>query len=277
MQPANFKNWCQDLRIKGYTLSEISIITKRPKTTVYFHVKKIPQTNQLLEKIRMIRANSIKGKGPQKGKSLLGYKYKKFNRWTSSLVNLVAHMLFDGAIRREGVLYYNRSQSLIKNFKNKMALVYNGKPRVYNSNGVTRLVYGNVELEKFFKDKSVQLLRDIKKLSRSQQREFLRAFFDDEGSVDFRLDSMKRRVKGYQYNTTILHLIHDILRNFKINSFVDERFNEVVITRKENIDQFAKEISFSKGVRVNGKRLNSVWKKSLEKRTILANLLASYQ
>ena len=278
MQTVNFKSVCQELRIRGHTLSEISRITQRPKTTVYFHVKTIPHTEKLLEKIRVIRSNSIKGKGPQKGKSLLGYKYKKFNKWTPPIVNLVAHMLFDGAIRSGGILYYNRSQALIKNFRDKMLSIYNGKPRIYkDNNDVIRLAYHNVELGDFFKNKSLQLLEDISKLPISYQREFLKAFFDDEGSVDFRLNSMKRRVKGYQQNTHVLNLVQKLLNNFKINSYVDGRFNEIMITKQENIKKFAKEINFSKGLRINGSRSNSIWKKSLEKRKILAGLVNSYR
>ncbi len=271
-----FKQKCIELRNKSFTLGEIASTLNRPKTTVYFHVRNIPKTKKLLEKIKIIRINSIKGKGPQRGKSLLGYKYKKFNQWTPLLVNLVAHMLFDGAIKREGVLYYNRSSALLNNFKNKMTTIYDGSPRIYkNDNGVARLAYHNVELGTFFLKKSSDLLDDIKKLPINFQLEFLKAFFDDEGSVDFR--GMKRRIKGYQHNTRILHLIYKLLGNFKINSFVDDRFNEIMVTRKENIKKFAAKINFSKGVRINGKRSNSIWKKSLEKRKILADLLTSYQ
>jgi len=275
MQSLSFKNWCQELRVKGHTLGEISRITHRPKTTVYFHIRDIVRTKKLLEKIKNIRINLIRGKGPKRGKSLLGYKYKKFNQWTPSLVNLVAHMLFDGTIKREGVLYYNRSLALIINFKDKMKIIYDGKPRTYNNNGVMRLAYHNVELGDFFKSKSIKLLNNITRLPIDFQLEFLKAFFDDEGSVDFR--GMKRRIKGYQHNIKILNLIHKLLKNFKINSFIDRRFNEILITRKENIKNFAEEINFSRGLKVNGKRSNSVWKKSLEKRKILADLLASYQ
>lgn len=278
MQLSEFKNFCRALRLKGYTLGEISLLTKRPKTTVYFHIKNISPSHKLLKKIKSIRSAAIKGRGPSRGKSLLGYEYKKFNRWTPFLVNLVAHMIFDGAIRREGVLYYNRSQALINNFKNLMVLVYNAEPKTYRSkNGVLRVAYYNVELGIFFKNKSDQLVNDILKLPISFQREFLKAFFDDEGSVDFRLYDKKRRIKGYQHNIDILNLICKLLKNFSIDSCVNGRFNEIVVTQKENIKKFAKEINFSQGLRVNGQRSNSVWKKSLEKRKILANLISSYQ
>ena len=103
---------------------------------------------------------------------------------------------------------------------------------------------------------------------------FLQSFFDDEGSVDFR--KAVRRVRGYQHNDKILFLIQKLLKDFQIASKVDTRFHEIIIGRRENISKFARKINFSKGVKINGKRSNSVWKKSLEKKTILAKLLSSY-
>ncbi|OGM96586.1 MAG: hypothetical protein A3B86_00710 [Candidatus Yanofskybacteria bacterium RIFCSPHIGHO2_02_FULL_38_22b] len=278
MQLVEFKNWCKDLRNKGHTLGEICRITNKPKTTVYFHIKNIPKSNKLVKKIKNIKANTIKGKGPAKGKSLLGHSYIKFNRWSPSLVNLVGHMLFDGAIRNSGILYYNRNSSLIRNFVFKMAKIYDGKPKIYYSKGVVRVAYHNVELANYFNKKSEKLIRDIKNLSVKCKREFLKAFFDDEGSVDFRLSkNSKRRIKGYQHNKKILGLVASLLNEFGISSSVSYRFNEILITKRINIEKFAKEINFSKGLRINGKRLNSVWKRSLEKRKILANLISSYQ
>ncbi|MDO8601171.1 MAG: LAGLIDADG family homing endonuclease [bacterium] len=279
MQSINLKNFYIDLRLRGHTLGEISKITKRSKTTIYFHIKDIPLTKELINKIKNIRINSVRGKGPKKGKSLLGYKYKKFSNWTPLLVNLVGHMLFDGTIRNSGILYYNRSSALIENFINKMGTVYSGKPKIYRNGGdVIRLAYHNVELAAFFKQKSAELVNSIKSLSLESQRQFLKAFFDDEGSVDFRLlKNSKRRVRGYQHNQDILELISRLLKRFNINSTVNSRFKEILVTKKENIKKFAIEINFSRGLKINGQRANSVWKKSLEKREILKNLINSYK
>ena len=71
-------------------------------------------------------------------------------------------------------------------------------------------------------------------------------------------------------------LIHQLLNNFGIDSKVDEKYNEVVITRRKNLERFYKKINFSLGIFVNSKRSNSIWKKSLEKRQILRNALDSY-
>ena len=274
MQSANFKDQCKILREKGYTLGEIVRITNRPKTSVYFHINTIPKTEKLKLKLQKIRINSIKGKGPIKGKSILGRRYIDFKNWTPEYVNLFAHVMFDGSIRNIGILYHNRSQTLLKNFSTKIRGVYDFDPKIYKKNdGVICLAYHNVELAPFFREKISQLLATIINAPKLLQKEFLSAFFDDEGSVDFR----KYRIRGYQHNDKILYLVQKLLKNFEVDSRVNTRFHEIVISRRENIEKFAKEINFSKGLRINGKRSNSIWKKSLEKRKILANLLKSYQ
>ncbi|MDO8518336.1 MAG: hypothetical protein Q7S26_03545, partial [bacterium] len=72
-----------------------------------------------------------------------------------------------------------------------------------------------------------------------------------------------------------LELIKELLFDFTISSKI-KKPNEVVISGKENLKKFQKEINFSRGVRINGGRSNSRWKESLEKRHILQQALGSY-
>jgi len=272
-----FGNLCKTLRKKGYTLGEIVKITGRPKTSVYFHISTIPKTELLRLKLREIKIKAIQGKGPVKGRSILGRRFNNFKTWTPSYVNLFAHVIFDGSIRDIGILYHNRSPVLLKNFSDKMKGVYNFDPKIYRKKGgVICLAYHNVELAPFFRRKTSQLLSFIINSKKQLQKEFLFAFFDDEGSVDFRKSRYIRRVRGYQHNRQILLTVNKLLKNFGIDSKVDTRFHEIIISRKDNIQKFAKEINFSKGLRINGNRSNSIWGKSLEKRGILANLISSY-
>ncbi|MDO8564821.1 MAG: LAGLIDADG family homing endonuclease [bacterium] len=156
-----------------------------------------------------------------------------------------------------------------------MKEVYPFLPKKYESlPGVHKTAYHNVELATYLKKKKGGLIGKISVMNIGLQRAFLRAFFDDEGSVYF--IGKRRAVRGYQHSVQILKLIHVLLKKFGIESKVDEKYNEITITRRENIAQFSKEINFSKGVTVNGKRSNSVWKQSLEKRHILRQALASY-
>lgn len=52
---------------------------------------------------------------------------------------------------------------------------------------------------------------------------------------------------------------------------------EIVISRKPSFIKFRDKINFSKGVYINPKHRNSIWKKKLEKREILDIIIASYK
>ncbi|MBI2474484.1 MAG: LAGLIDADG family homing endonuclease [Candidatus Taylorbacteria bacterium] len=87
----------------------------------------------------------------------------------------------------------------------------------------------------------------------------------------------RRAVRGYQHNYKILLLVKTLLSEFDIDGHIDKKHNEIVISRKKNLEKFARQINFAPGLCVNGKRSNSVWNKSREKRNILKSALASYQ
>lgn len=139
-----------------------------------------------------------------------------------------------------------------------------------------RTSYFNVALGAYMAKKSQLLISKITELSPSLKQGFLRAFFDDEGCVDFRERRRTRRIRGYQKDKKILLLIQRLLADFNIHASVVEP-NEVVISGKDNLEKFRERIGFSVGVRVNGKRANSIWKKNIEKRVILNKAIASYQ
>ena len=276
MTRQEFKEKCISLRKQDFTITEIVKILNKPKSSIHFHVKNIPPTSKLLQKIREKSVNHLHKIRP----NLKGISWKKrycrgFTTWTTDLVNLVAHIIFDGELKTTAVFYNNRSQKLITDFENNMKILYDFKPKVYIKPGeVIRLAYYSVELADFIRTKRDRLLNNITLFEKDYQRSFLKAFFDDEGCISFL--NRKRIVRGYQYNNNILYLVQKLLENFKIESKVDARFNEIIISRRENLEKFAKEINFSPGVRVNGKRSNSIWKKSLEKRQILNMALSSY-
>ena len=266
------------MRKDGFTLTEITNKTTLGKTTIFHHIKSISKSNILKKRLKAIsRAAQKRVAESRRGKSVKNYIFIKPKKWNPDFVNLTSHFLFDGAITRSSCLYYNRNKVLVDNMiiQMKKILDVGDYKRYHDRNDVTRLAYHNVELVVFIRDKTTELLNYILYASKMEKISFLRSFFDDEGSVDFRRSV--RRVRGYQHNDKILFLIQKLLKDFQIASKVDTRFHEIIVGRRENISKFAKEINFSKGVRINGKRSNSVWKKSFEKRRILANLLASYK
>jgi hypothetical protein len=73
-----------------------------------------------------------------------------------------------------------------------------------------------------------------------------------------------------------LELIQKLLKDFNIESKIDSKYKEIVISRKESLIRFRNEINFSRGIYINPKRRNSIWKQKLEKREILDKIINSY-
>ena len=275
MTRREFKEKCIELRHQDLSLKEISQVLSRPKTSVYFHIKNMPKTNFLLARIKQenhIRLNRIRPN--LRGISWKGRHCKRFEKWTPGLVNLVAHSIFDGAISKSGVVYYNSNTVLVDNFKTKMKLVYSHGPTTYNFNNVTRVCYHSAELRDMFEGKREELCTKILTFDVEKQRAFLKAFFDDEGCITFA--GRKRIVRGYQHNDETLFLIQKLLKNFDIESKVDTGFHEIVISRRTNVEKFAHKVNFTPGIKVNAKRSNSIWGRGLEKRHILEMAISSY-
>ena len=272
-----FKVQCVALRKQDYTLPEIVKKTGRSKTSVYFHIRHIPLSSaKKLSISESSRTRALHNALRRKGKSARAF--QKFYRWNVKKVSLVAHLLFDGEIRPSGCVYHNRSRALIRHVERCMKEIYGFAPKRYRNpiTGVVRTCHFNVALGAYMQPKADQLLEEISHLSLPLKRAFIRAFFDDEGCIDFRPHRNHRRTRGYQRDVASLVLLQSLLLSFGIIVSI-EHPNEVVVSRKDNLQLFQKEINFSPGVRINGKRTNSIWKKNLEKREILKMALASYQ
>ena len=272
-----FKQQCIELRKQDYTLPEIVRITGRPKSSVHFHTQNIPLSaakHRSISESSAARAREI----ARKRRGVSARFFKRFTSWDRNLVCLVSHLIFDGEIGRGGCIYNNRNLALLNRVENCMKGIYLLEPKRYTDKftGVQRISYFNVSLAIHIKEKSLELLESVCDFPKDLKREFVRSFFDDEGCIDFRQKRNLRRIRGYQKNVDILHLVRKLLLDFDIQSRVVPP-NEVVITGKENLVRFRGEINFSRGVRINGKRSNSIWKQHLEKREILRRAIESYK
>lgn len=272
-----FKQKCISLRKKGYTLNEITKKLKRSKTSVYFHTRNILLPEEKMIEISSTRSKKmIKYNHTRKGKSR--FTFRKFEGWSEKTVCLVAHSLFDGRISDRSIQYNNRNLVLIKKFEECMDCLYDRKPKyIKKADGVRRIDYNNIELANYIRGKINLLLTEIDTLSIKNKRLFLQAFYDDEGCISFHVVKKRREIRGYQYNSNILFIIKKLLSHFGIESKVLVSHNEIIISRKNNLMLFRDKINFSPGIRVNGKRKNSVHKKSIEKRLLLERAINSYQ
>ena len=271
---------CRTLRRRGFTLGEIVGTTKLPKTTVYDHIRDIPLSTELEE--RIIRENIQrldKFRPNKKGKCIPGRIVPKPKGWRNELIFLTAHFMFDGEIRHGNCVYQNRNLALINLVKQFMQEVFNLKPyyKFYEETGVHRISYHYVELANYFKERIEELKKYIKNASLLEKRMFLQAFFDDEGCAYIYIRGNNRKIRGYQHNSETLKLIQAILQDFDIKNRIEEKGKEVVISGKENLIKFRDKINFSKGIYINPERKNSIWKQKLEKREILNIMINSYK
>jgi intein-encoded DNA endonuclease-like protein len=271
-----FKQRCISLRKRDYTLTEIASLTKRSKSSVYFHVRNMELTAKKKDLIRAeTRKRAIRIASQRRGKSVRTF--TSIHSWSANTVYIVAHFMFDGEISQGGCIYNNRNKSLLDSMEHAMKEIYAFEPKRYTNRatGVHRISYFNVALSAHMRTKVFELLQEIGTLPTSLQRVFLRAFFDDEGCMDYRPARGLRRVRGYQKSNKVLTIVQLLLRNFDIEAALKSG-NEVVIAGKHNLRSFQNYINFSPGVRINGKRTNSLWKKSFEKRELLRRAIDSF-
>ena len=269
---------CQNLRRKGFTLGEIIKVTKLPKTTVFGHIRDVPLS---IGRKKEIQENAIKRivefSRKRKGKCIQGRVFSKPAGWTDKLIFLVSHFMFDGEITKGGCIYQNRNEDIINQVQDLMKEVFNLKPysRFYKDTGVHRISYYYVELADYIRRKAKELKQHINNVSLQEKKIFLRSFFDDEGCVYCWRNA--RKVRGYQHNLEILKLVQKLLKDFDIESKIDEKYKEIVISRKINLIKFRDKINFSEGIFINPNRKNSIWKRKLEKRKILDYTINSYK
>jgi hypothetical protein len=268
----------KQLRINGLTLTEIISETGLSKSTVLGYICNVPKSKFLVEKIYEIKLKTQnRVAAERRGKSLKTNSFVKPENWNTDFVNLVSHFLFDGSVSRVSCSYNNRSLVMIENvilLMKKCLDIDDYKVYKNNTTGVTKVSCHNVELATFVKEKIENLLEYILLAPRDEKISFLRAFFDDEGTITFRKNI--KAVRGYQHSIRILKIVGKLLNDVGIKNTIYNNYYEVSISRKENLIKFQKFINFTPGLRVNGKRTNSIWKKDLEKREILRMAIDSY-
>ena len=258
-----FKQRCIKLRKQDHTLDEIADITDRPRTSVYYHIQDIPLSAE-----RRKQANAYNRRKRKEGHEEYWRKqrasFKEFDEWNEKRVFLVSHLMFDGELFSRGCHYHNRNDVLVNRVQECMQDIYEKPPKTRRqSNGVTSILYHHAPLHNFLKQKGKTLKEGVADFKPALQNAFLQAFFDDEGCMDYKPETSRRRVRGYQNNMEVLELLQKLLSNFSINSTIRENTcNEIVISRRKNLKNFQEKINFSPGVKINSDRANSVWNES---------------
>src|SRR3989344_8742488 len=123
----DFKQKCITLREQDLSLLEIAKITGRPKTSVYCHIRDIPLSSGKLKKVYELNLQHLlRVAKSRRGKSARAF--TAFDTWNIEKVSLVAHLLFDGEIKRHGCFYNNRNKALLDNVESCMKELYTFPP-----------------------------------------------------------------------------------------------------------------------------------------------------
>lgn len=271
-------NKCKRLRMRGYSLGEISFITGLPKTTIYGHIKHISLNSRQRANIEIRRKERNKDRpNPRKGKCLPGREIIKPKSWSNDLVHIVSHFMFDGRISDDYCIYYSKNKYQIYHMEKLLYKIFKIKPKIQlRDNDVYGLTFYHVEFADYIKNRKDELPYYLNNgASKLKKRLFLRAFFDDEGCVSYKGD--KRRVRGYQKLRTLLLQIKDLLSQFNIEGRINKEANNIEISGKNNLINFSREINFAPRIYINPKRKNGIWHEIISKRKILDLLLESYQ
>ena len=269
---------CRRLRMRGYSLGEISYAINLAKSTLYSYVKDIYLRPEQRECIEMRRKERSKSRyNPRKGKCLPGREIMKPKSWSNDLVHIVAHFMFDGRVDEDGCIYYSKDKYQINHMNRLLHKLFKAKPKTKEQNrGVYRLVFYHVELAKYLKKCMHEIFAYLNNgVSQAEKKIFLRAFFDDEGNVFFKDD--KRRIRGYQKSAYLLDFVRKLLGDFGISAIVNKDKTNIEITGYGNLRRFSQEINFSSQIYINPQRKNSIWKKKISKRSILDLLLKAYR
>lgn len=265
---------CKQLRQLGYSIGQIAKRLHLSESTVHWHVKGIRLTVAQRESLRLQKRELMVGvNAKRRGRALRQVAFRK-PRWNGKLVELVAHLNFDGRIDRYGLHYYNNSKQQAEQVKSLVQRLLGIEARIrQRQTGLWIVSYYHVGVASWLLTREQELLTVIWHRP-DWQRIWLQALFDDEGHVHF--SGSVRRVRASQDSFMVLRRAQQFLKNMHIQSRIDSRAKAVEITGQENLSVFRKRISFSPGIFINENRRNGLWHKPLEKRTLLELALTSY-
>ncbi len=190
------------------------------------------------------------------------------NEKSKVLSRLVAHLMGDGCVTKKYFAYYNKNQTLINNFQNDVSTLFENVhfTKGITNSGTTFRMVQNKPIREFF----LTLLEDYKSFSLKMpkfvnnfnlQKEFLKALYDDEGSVGLRVfkktGEIKRSITLSSNSLRLISEIKEILNNSfgissnKIGKYIKTKDSKIFtnyvlcITSKSNFEKFRDNIGFS--------------------------------
>lgn len=247
----------RSMRADGYSYPEIAARFKTSKSTIFYHascVKVSPKGRRRLETIR----KKVLEKAILRRKTKIPKRYKMM---TEAKARLIAHLLGDGGTYQNQISYRNSESSLIKQFVRDFRSVYGVKPwKIYWDKDKFTVGSGITEIVRDLRRYDIgEIPLQITNGSKEIQKEFIRAFADDEGGP-----LTRNRIRITSTNKSYLTDISRMLKNFSIHSVINGPYDAYLldINRKESVLEFIRQIGFSHPEKVQkAKRIERLFKK----------------
>lgn len=184
-----------------------------------------------------------------------------------ALVRIIAHLMGDGCVSKKYFAYFNKNETLLNNFKKDITYTFGNLHFITGKvqSGTSLIQIKHKETWNFL----TSLVKDYRSFSlrfpefintKELQQEFLRALFDDEGTVGLRIfkktGEIKRSISVSSKSEKFMQEIKQmLLYNFnissnKLNTYVYKRWGKqyphytLTITGKENFILFRDLINF---------------------------------
>lgn len=185
-----------------------------------------------------------------------------FEKLTIAKARIIAHLIGDGAVYQSNhdynMKYEVKDLQLLSSFEKDMLSVYGLKlTKGFKNSGITgkpipfvrlrsKLAYEDLLQYATYNSKDWRIKNWILSSSKNIKREFLKAFFDDEGSIV--PQGKKGIIKLYSINKYGLKQVQKILLEFNINSELNSGYGakrNVYALLIKDLKKFYNEIGFN--------------------------------
>lgn len=254
----------KELRRKGHSYREISKIVNKSIKFVHSKVRGIKFDKEGKRRYH----KEVKGI-TKRIKNQLSY-------LTLIKVRIIAHLLFDGTLYKSGyhyfIRYINASKDLIDQFASDIKETYGVLPTsleisknkkgfsCYKITFKSKLIFE--DLQKYFtsystSNESIFIPKKIIKADKKIKLEFLKAFFEDEGSISF-----KGRIMGDLKSEKIIKQIVELLKEFglefrlcRYDQYTGYMYKIYLPKKQENLKKFYNLGLFEKAIVTHGHNL----------------------
>lgn len=199
-----------------------------------------------------------------------GIARSQVNNLKRHMVRIIAHLMGDGSVTYKDLRYHNKNEQMLEEFRKDMIREFGeihftmGKVNSGTSfinTGKRDIIKTMHKYAKSYRSGDIEIPKDILNGHLELKKEFLRAFFDDEGTTGLRVykktNEIKRDVRVTSKSLKIIKQMKKILENeldIKCNKIYNDKkvINEKIyvtwalqITGRENLKKFQKEVNFN--------------------------------